>query len=268
MWLLLLYHANSITMQLYCPFDNTNKILTTLRIGGKNYNNSNIDVPKQRSLLHRAVLPGVSEGGRIPRSSGCAGLCSGSLYYTVLTLLNTLYEGDSLTDILFPSSPGHHQSSKQRRLVIREQEGVSLCGLSAGLWCQRIVTQRRNKLARRTPRQWCSRKICPPQTAAGHRGGLAAGWDVDFRLLTSFRIVWKDPGLKTFSDFPGDRRYPLRKWLMTPVDCPESPAEFQYNLAHTATHEIVDRTFRAIQTRFKCLDGTKGYLQVFFSMLC
>ncbi|KAM7365277.1 hypothetical protein PAMP_016220 [Pampus punctatissimus] len=59
----------------------------------------------------------------------------------------------------------------------------------------------------------------------------------------------------------GDRRYPLRKWLMTPVDCPESPAEFQYNLAHTATHEIVDRTFRAIQTRFRCLDGTKGYLQ-------
>lgn len=60
----------------------------------------------------------------------------------------------------------------------------------------------------------------------------------------------------------GDCRYPLRKWLMTPVDYPESPADFRYNLAHTATHEIVDRTFRAIQTRFKCLDGTKGYLQV------
>uniref|UniRef100_A0A3Q4I8F6 Putative nuclease HARBI1 n=1 Tax=Neolamprologus brichardi TaxID=32507 RepID=A0A3Q4I8F6_NEOBR len=59
----------------------------------------------------------------------------------------------------------------------------------------------------------------------------------------------------------GDSRYPLRKWLMTPVDCPESPAEFRYNLAHAATREIVDRTFRAIQTRFRCLDGTKGYLQ-------
>ncbi|KAF3857171.1 hypothetical protein F7725_009030 [Dissostichus mawsoni] len=45
------------------------------------------------------------------------------------------------------------------------------------------------------------------------------------------------------------------------MDCPESPEELQYNLAHTATHEIVDRTFRAIQTRFRCLDGTKGYLQ-------
>ncbi|XP_020509995.1 putative nuclease HARBI1 [Labrus bergylta] len=59
----------------------------------------------------------------------------------------------------------------------------------------------------------------------------------------------------------GDCRYPLKKWLMTPVDNPETPAEFQYNLAHTTTHEIVDRTFRAIQTRFRCLDGTKGYLQ-------
>ncbi|KAF7650046.1 hypothetical protein LDENG_00132100 [Lucifuga dentata] len=59
----------------------------------------------------------------------------------------------------------------------------------------------------------------------------------------------------------GDRRYPLKKWLMTPVCYPESPAEYRYNLAHAATHEIVDRTFRAIQTRFRCLDGTKGYLQ-------
>lgn len=49
---------------------------------------------------------------------------------------------------------------------------------------------------------------------------------------------------------------------MTPVDEPRTPAELQYNMAHVATHEIVDRTFRAIQTRFRCLDGTKGYLQV------
>lgn len=59
----------------------------------------------------------------------------------------------------------------------------------------------------------------------------------------------------------GDRRYPIKKWLLTPVYYPESPAEFQYNLAHAATHEIVDRTFRAIQTRFRCLDSSRGYLQ-------
>lgn len=49
---------------------------------------------------------------------------------------------------------------------------------------------------------------------------------------------------------------------MTPVDEPRSSAELQYNMAHETTHEIVDRTFRAIQTRFRCLDGAKGYLQV------
>ncbi|KAJ7985773.1 hypothetical protein DPEC_G00343950 [Dallia pectoralis] len=59
----------------------------------------------------------------------------------------------------------------------------------------------------------------------------------------------------------GDCRYPLKLWLMTPVQYPETPADCQYNQAHAATHEIVDRTFRAIQTRFRCLDGSKGYLQ-------
>ncbi|KAF7687865.1 putative nuclease HARBI1 [Silurus meridionalis] len=59
----------------------------------------------------------------------------------------------------------------------------------------------------------------------------------------------------------GDHRYPLRKWLMTPVPNPDTPADFRYNVAHVSTHEIVDRTFRALQTRFRCLDGAKGYLQ-------
>ncbi|RXN17303.1 nuclease HARBI1 [Labeo rohita] len=67
--------------------------------------------------------------------------------------------------------------------------------------------------------------------------------------------------LSAETHWPGDNRYPLKKWLMTPVQSPESPAEYRYNLAHTTTHEIVDRTFRAIQTRFRCLDGAKGYLQ-------
>lgn len=59
----------------------------------------------------------------------------------------------------------------------------------------------------------------------------------------------------------GDTCYPLKKWLMTPVQSPETASEERYNNAHVATHEIADRTFRAIQTRFRCLDGTKGYLQ-------
>lgn len=147
--------------------------------------------PTQRPLQQRAGLPGVSEGGRIPRSSGGAGLRSGLLYYIIWTTFEHCVcrwqpNGSSRLHLLFPSSPGHHQGSKQRRLVVREQEGVSLCGLSAGLWRQRTAPQRRNPLARRTQRHRCPRKICSSQTAAGHRGGLAAGWDVDFRHPTSF----------------------------------------------------------------------------------
>ncbi|XP_020783847.1 putative nuclease HARBI1 [Boleophthalmus pectinirostris] len=84
--------------------------------------------------------------------------------------------------------------------------------------------------------------------------------------LRDFDVLQRSALYKTMEDLGqgwllGDSRYPLRKWLMTPVDYPESPADFRYNLSHTTTHEIVDRTFRAIQTRFKCLDSSKGYLQ-------
>lgn len=84
--------------------------------------------------------------------------------------------------------------------------------------------------------------------------------------LKDFEVLQQSAVYKIMQDSEegwllGDCRYPLRKWLMTPIDYPESPADFRYNLAHSTSHEIVDRTFRAIQTRFKCLDGTKGYLQ-------
>lgn len=84
--------------------------------------------------------------------------------------------------------------------------------------------------------------------------------------LRDYEVLQRSALYKTMEDLEegwllGDSRYPLRKWLMTPVDYPECPADFQYNLSHSTTHEIIDRTFRAIQTRFKCLDSSKGYLQ-------
>lgn len=78
-------------------------------------------------------------------------------------------------------------------------------------------------------------------------------------MLPGFSVGLDKHALSSSSS--GDSRYPLRKWLMTPVDYPECPTDFRYNLSHSTTHEIVDRTFRAIQTRFKCLDSSKGYLQ-------
>ncbi|XP_013925986.1 PREDICTED: putative nuclease HARBI1 isoform X1 [Thamnophis sirtalis] len=59
----------------------------------------------------------------------------------------------------------------------------------------------------------------------------------------------------------GDSSFFLRTWLMTPLHIPETPAEYRYNLAHSATHNIIERTFRTLQARFRCLDGSKGTLQ-------
>ena len=48
---------------------------------------------------------------------------------------------------------------------------------------------------------------------------------------------------------------------MTPLHIPETPAEYRYNMAHSATHNVIERTFRTIRSRFRCLDGSKGTLQ-------
>ncbi|NXX94076.1 ALPL protein, partial [Centropus bengalensis] len=59
----------------------------------------------------------------------------------------------------------------------------------------------------------------------------------------------------------GDSSFFLRTWLMTPLHIPETPAEYRYNMAHSATHNIIERTFRTLRSRFRCLDGSKGTLQ-------
>ncbi|XP_038620834.1 putative nuclease HARBI1 [Tachyglossus aculeatus] len=59
----------------------------------------------------------------------------------------------------------------------------------------------------------------------------------------------------------GDSSFYLRTWLMTPLPIPETPTECRYNLAHSATHNVIERTFRTLRFRFRCLDGSKGALQ-------
>ncbi|PIO38697.1 hypothetical protein AB205_0219070, partial [Aquarana catesbeiana] len=58
-----------------------------------------------------------------------------------------------------------------------------------------------------------------------------------------------------------DSAFLLRPWLMTPVQIPESPQEYRYNMAHTATHSVMERTQRALRHRFRCLDGSRATLQ-------
>nr|XP_056707197.1 putative nuclease HARBI1 [Euleptes europaea] len=59
----------------------------------------------------------------------------------------------------------------------------------------------------------------------------------------------------------GDSSFFLRTWLMTPLHIPETPAEYRYNMAHSTTHNVIERTFRTMRSRFRCLDGSKGTLQ-------
>ncbi|XP_029443214.1 uncharacterized protein LOC115083494 [Rhinatrema bivittatum] len=59
----------------------------------------------------------------------------------------------------------------------------------------------------------------------------------------------------------GDAGYGCRPWLLTPVAQPRTPAERRYNEAHTSTHSVIERTFRVLKSRFKCLDKSAGALQ-------
>lgn len=59
----------------------------------------------------------------------------------------------------------------------------------------------------------------------------------------------------------GDSSFFLRTWLMTPLPLPKTPAEDRYNLAHSATHSVMEKTLRMLCSRFRCLDRSKGALQ-------
>nr|XP_033800734.1 putative nuclease HARBI1 isoform X2 [Geotrypetes seraphini]XP_033800741.1 putative nuclease HARBI1 isoform X3 [Geotrypetes seraphini] len=59
----------------------------------------------------------------------------------------------------------------------------------------------------------------------------------------------------------GDAGYGCRPWLLTPVTHPKTPAEKRFNEAHISTHSVIERTFRALKSRFRCLDKASGALQ-------
>ncbi|XP_072000000.1 putative nuclease HARBI1 isoform X1 [Engystomops pustulosus] len=59
----------------------------------------------------------------------------------------------------------------------------------------------------------------------------------------------------------GGSGYACRPWLMTPAPEPKTPAELSYNQAHASTRAVIDKTFKMLKTRFKCLDKSGGGLQ-------
>lgn len=70
-----------------------------------------------------------------------------------------------------------------------------------------------------------------------------------------------EAGMHKDSWLLGDSSFFLRTWLMTPLRVAETPAEYRYNRAHSATHSVIEKTLRALCSRFRCLDGSKGALQ-------
>ncbi|XP_062342185.1 putative nuclease HARBI1 [Osmerus eperlanus] len=59
----------------------------------------------------------------------------------------------------------------------------------------------------------------------------------------------------------GDRGYPLKPWLMTPLTNPVTAQERAYNAAHSRTRSIVERTIGTLKGRWLCLSSAGGALQ-------
>lgn len=51
----------------------------------------------------------------------------------------------------------------------------------------------------------------------------------------------------------GDSGYPCRRYVLTPINNPETEAERRYNFAHIKTRNAIERTFGVLKRRFPCL---------------
>ncbi|XP_036320417.1 putative nuclease HARBI1 [Rhagoletis pomonella] len=56
----------------------------------------------------------------------------------------------------------------------------------------------------------------------------------------------------------GDAGYPLEPWLMTPYrSVSEGTQQSNYNMRHSRTRNIVERTIGVLKNRFRCLLGAR-----------
>uniref|UniRef100_A0A663FK72 Putative nuclease HARBI1 n=1 Tax=Aquila chrysaetos chrysaetos TaxID=223781 RepID=A0A663FK72_AQUCH len=66
----------------------------------------------------------------------------------------------------------------------------------------------------------------------------------------------------------GDRSYPLKPWLMTPIAAPRGAAEERYNALHHQALAVLRRTLALLKLRFRCLDKGRGCLQYAPQKVC
>ncbi|KAH1167760.1 putative nuclease HARBI1 isoform X1 [Mauremys mutica] len=66
----------------------------------------------------------------------------------------------------------------------------------------------------------------------------------------------------------GDRSYPLKTWLMTPILFPCSPGEEKYNAMHQEALSVLKQTCTLLKMRFRCLDKSSGSLQYTPQKVC
>ncbi|KAM4643607.1 putative nuclease HARBI1 [Amazona ochrocephala] len=66
----------------------------------------------------------------------------------------------------------------------------------------------------------------------------------------------------------GDRSYPLKPWLMTPIAAPRGAAEERYNALHHQALAALRRTLALLRLRFRCLDKGRGCLQYAPQKVC
>ena len=57
----------------------------------------------------------------------------------------------------------------------------------------------------------------------------------------------------------GDSGYPLEPWLMTPLLNTTNEKEEKYNKLHIKTRNVVERSFGALKSRFRCLLNQRLY---------